>query len=928
MNFTPSRSVDVLIHGGTLAGVSAALELKRRGLSVCVSTHRGYLGEDVCDPLRLALPYDLDSGDELLSRLFDPGSRAAGFFRPMALKRELDRVLLEAGIPVLSGSAPGEIFVDENGVLRGISFCNRSGRFAMGCRALVDATVAGDLLRLAGVPLTAPETKLSVIRRVIGGEAPDAGEWTAEAQVRLGDTEETLWACRMTLPLSGPTWGDWMDLEQRARLTAHRRGQSYSADGIEAFTGERLQPGVDPADEPSAAAFTALNGRLWVLGEAANLNDNDRASLRRPDAALAWGRRLANRLAEQLPGASDGAEWHSLSAHALPDNISMGDVALPDGPLPASAFAAVEGVDVLVVGGGTGGAPAGLSAARSGAKTLLAEYLSGLGGVGTLGLIGKYWFGVREGFTAEVDAGAAALATRAFKEGSWDVEAKMQWYHREITRAGGHIWYKTMISGALREGDRIAGAVLCTPRGRVAVLARNTVDATGSAEVAAAAGARTVPVGDGHLAMQGTGLPGRNPGKDYTNTDYEFVDDSSAEDHATAHATAREKFKNAFDAGQLIDSRERRRIVGDIEVSPMDIRLSRVFPDTICRARSNFDTHGFTVHPLFLMVYPGHDPIEAHIPLRALLPAGLEGVLVTGLGISAHRDAMPVIRMQADVQNQGYAAGLIAALAPAGKIRSLDLTAIQTPLVDLGILTPDLLTPGDSFPLPEAEVDKALRDSVENPDLLDRLFTLPPEDRLPRLRAALANSEDLRAKRHFAFVLGVLGDAAGADILAAEVRETPWDEGWDYRGMGQFGASMSPLDSRIIALGRCRRPEAVTVLIQKAGTLPDPAAFSHYRALAEAFSTLADPAAAPVLEALLARPGIRGHAITDLNTRLATANDNSNETVFRNRALIEITLAAALYSLCPGSTTARDILETYARDVRGLFAKHARTVLA
>ena len=43
---------------------------------------------------------------------------------------------------------------------------------------------------------------------------------------------------------------------------------------------------------------------------------------------------------------------------------------------------------MVVVGGGTSGAPAGIAAAKSGAKTLVVEYLYELGGVGTVGLIG------------------------------------------------------------------------------------------------------------------------------------------------------------------------------------------------------------------------------------------------------------------------------------------------------------------------------------------------------------------------------------------------------------------------------------------------------------------------------------------------------------------------------------------------------------
>ena len=64
--------------------------------------------------------------------------------------------------------------------------------------------------------------------------------------------------------------------------------------------------------------------------------------------------------------------------------------------------------DVVVIGGGTGGAPAGIGAARQGAKTLVVEYLHGLGGVGTLGAISSYYWGNRVGFTATVGGGQQA----------------------------------------------------------------------------------------------------------------------------------------------------------------------------------------------------------------------------------------------------------------------------------------------------------------------------------------------------------------------------------------------------------------------------------------------------------------------------------------------------------------------------------------
>ena len=207
------------------------------------------------------------------------------------------------------------------------------------------------------------------------------------------------------------------------------------------------------------------------------------------------------------------------------------------------------------------------------------------------------------------------------------------------------------------------------------------------------------------------------------------------------------------------------------------------------------------------------------------------------------------------------------------------------------------------------------------------MFTLPETERDALLRNAFATAETPEAKQHFAFVLGILSDNTGVDLLAEEVETTPWDPGWDYTGMGQFGASMSPLDSRIIALGRCGASPHAELLARKAEKLPEHAEFSHYRALAEAFEALGQPSAVPALSSLLNRSGISGHHLHATRGRLNTITSDGNETSFRNRSLIELHLATALYSLDSDHPLGREILQAYSRDVRSIFASHAVNML-
>ncbi|MDR2849271.1 MAG: FAD-dependent oxidoreductase, partial [Verrucomicrobiota bacterium] len=257
--------------------------------------------------------------------------------------------------------------------------------------------------------------------------------------------------------------------------------------------------------------------------------------------------------------------------------------------------------DVVVVGGGTGGAPTGIGAGRLGAKTLLIEHLYGLGGVGTLGMIGKYWYGNACGFTAEHDTGVAALGAAVH------VVGKSEWWRRENRRAGVEIWFGAMGCGTLTEGNRVTGVVVATPAGRGVVLAKSVVDATGNAEVAASAGAETVFVGADELAVQGAGLSLRKLGASYINSDFGYVNDSDAADLWLFGVRGRAGAKGAWDVSQLVETRERQRIVGDAWVTPLDIVNDRTFPDTIVRARSNFDSHGYSIADITYVSEP-RDP--------------------------------------------------------------------------------------------------------------------------------------------------------------------------------------------------------------------------------------------------------------------------------------------------------------------------------
>lgn len=584
--------------------------------------------------------------------------------------------------------------------------------------------------------------------------------------------------------------------------------------------------------------------------------------------------------------------------------------------------------DVVVVGGGTGGAPAGIGAGRQGAKTLVLEYLHGLGGVGTLGLIGKYYYGFRKGFTEEIDRGVGDLGGQKQPANpGWNVEWKMEWYRRELHKSGAEVWYGVLGCGAVVDGDRVSGVVVATPEGRGVVLAGVVIDSTGNSDIAAAAGAECVFTDGTNVAVQGTGLPPRKPGASYTNTDYTLTVDNDMLDMWRTFVVAKAKFDKAYDLGQIIDTRERRRIVGDFVISPLDVFNERTYPDTVGKSHSNFDTHGYTIHPFFSLEPPNKKGVDAYTPYRALLPKGLEGILVTGLGISAHRDAMPILRMQPDIQNQGYAAGVAASMASRYEktLRQIDLKSLQGHLVSIGCLPESVLTDKDSFPRPVEEIAQAVKAVTTDRAALGLILS-QPQDALPLLRKAYAVAESDQDKLVYASILGMMGDPSGTETLTRSVGSAEWDEGWSFKGMGQFGGSLSPLDGRIIALGSTKDTRALQPILAKVAQLGPDSAFSHHRAVAVALETLRDPRAAKPLADLLKKPAIMGHAATTI-AEAKRAAEYSDPDLSRNLSLRELILARALYRCGDCEGLGKRILQTYAKDLRGHHARHAQAIL-
>ena len=524
--------------------------------------------------------------------------------------------------------------------------------------------------------------------------------------------------------------------------------------------------------------------------------------------------------------------------------------------------------------------------------------LGQIGGNRELGTAG-YWKGYQHGFNQPKQRAAQSFA--------------------ELRQAGVDIWYNTLACGAVKEAKRVSGVVVASHLGRGAVLGKVVIDATGDADVCAAAGAEFSYVNDGDLCIQEDSF--RALGLYANMLPLDHADVHSLTMH---HVLARKAGKqNVWDFYPLVGMRETRLIHGDHVINVLDQIIGRTYGDLISVAQSAYDPHGYHSSDY---VYAGLMPPTKHetkegfltyIPLRSLLPKGLEGIMVVGRSHSVTHDVQASVRMNADLINEGYAAGCVAARAIAMRksLREVDLGPIQDHLAEIGNITSE---------------DREAR-CVDTPDPTDAELAAAVEDlgdevqfaqllrggtrSVPLLRTSFQSKPTLEKAK----ALCVLGDRSAVEYLIQWLDSRTLEGGQDY----QWDAflSVSEADSVMWLLGRTGDERAVPALVRKLDYCIDGAGcFSDIRAVTTALGRIGSPDAAPALHRFLSQEGVRGHA----DVKGDPQSLHSEQFV---KAYEELYGAAALLRCGDHENLGRSILEGYLDDWRGILVRYAGHVL-
>lgn len=127
--------------------------------------------------------------------------------------------------------------------------------------------------------------------------------------------------------------------------------------------------------------------------------------------------------------------------------------------------------------------------------------------------------------------------------------------------------------------------------------------------------------------------------------------------------------------------RETRRIVGVETLDTESVIEGRKHPEGVARGAHHVDIHGDGTAQVRQYVEGGR---SYDIPYRALIPAGLENVLVAGRCLSSTREANGSARVIGTCLAMGQAAGTAATMASDGTVLDVDVAALRQRITDQG----------------------------------------------------------------------------------------------------------------------------------------------------------------------------------------------------------------------------------------------------
>lgn len=350
--------------------------------------------------------------------------------------------------------------------------------------------------------------------------------------------------------------------------------------------------------------------------------------------------------------------------------------------------------DVIVVGAGSGGLYAALSARREGKRVLLLEKSRWCGGQHIQGLVNGYYYGVRGGLYDTLDK--AAAADDVFYD---PTDAKRLAVAETLARSGIEVHTRAFVTGLYAEGQFVCGVQARIGRRPVDIGCRMLVDGTSDGHLL-----RLLPI-PLHMGRPGDGEPqpfssmrcvyldkseydgglsvtvgpmGDRYGlfHEYRDNGYVCQYDDAAFTAAILRAHASHlrtlgAYSRFLYLAPLIGLREGVLYEGEYFLTLSDVLEGKVPTDNLLLSCfSDVDKHGSDMafdaeiyQDWFVTCNMSTCTVYIPIPVGAVVPKGWKGMLTAGRCISADSYVNSATRMNTDCFRIGEAVGTLAAMA-------------------------------------------------------------------------------------------------------------------------------------------------------------------------------------------------------------------------------------------------------------------------
>ena len=244
INVPVIADVDVIMAGGSVAAIRAAVELAKQNVSVFGALPRNYCGDLPGSTLdfHAAMP-DLE--------LFPRFPRELP--TPMAFKRLLERKLVDAEIPFFYRCFPVRRLEDEKGNFAGLLLACRSGLVAVRAKVLLDGSLRRWSSTIAGAPRREFVPGDYTVERILVGAPAPAESGVEMTQLKPGFSfgGETYPVYRASAPFwfNDGSWREMCRVEGEMRQLCWSSKQVFAPDSCTFALPSTLISGFTPCEK-------------------------------------------------------------------------------------------------------------------------------------------------------------------------------------------------------------------------------------------------------------------------------------------------------------------------------------------------------------------------------------------------------------------------------------------------------------------------------------------------------------------------------------------------------------------------------------------------------------------------------------------------------------------------------------------------------